>query len=93
MLTRSDFLSLNFVKKEDYPGSYQGLRYLLHQEVTEDDKKLKVYIWPEPFGFEATEDEKKESKEFEFSEKGLLEAIDWINENYDKVKNTDWNVW
>lgn len=93
MLTRSDFLSLNFVKKEDYAGSYRGIRYLLHQEVTDDDKKLQVYIWPEPFGFEATADEKKESKEFEFGEAGLLEAIDWINENYDRIKNTDWNVW
>ena len=58
MLTRADFLSLNFVKKEDYTGSYKGLRYMLRQEAVEDEKKLRVYIWPEPFGYEATPEER-----------------------------------
>lgn len=93
MLTRADFLSLNFVKKEDYAGSYQGLRYMLHQEDVEDEKKLRAYIWPEPFCFEATEDEKKLSELFEFSEDGLAKAIDWMNAHYEQVKNTQWNVW
>ena len=39
MLTRSDFLSLNFVKKEDFTGSFQGMRFMLHQEETEEGKK------------------------------------------------------
>lgn len=87
MLTRADFLSLNFVKKEDYTGSYQGIRYMLHQETIEAEKKLKVYIWPEPFGFEATPNEKKTSELFDFSEDGLAKAIDWMNERYEMVKN------
>ena len=86
MLTRGDFLSLNFVKKEDYTGSYQGIRYMLHQETVDEEKKLKVYIWPEPFGFEATPDEKKISELFPFSEEGMTQAIDWMNERYEMVK-------
>lgn len=86
MLTRADFLSLNFVKKEDYTGSYQGLRYMLHQETAEDEKKLQVYIWPEPFGFEATPEEKKVSALFPFSEEGMLQAIAWMNERYEQIK-------
>lgn len=39
MLTRGDFLSLNFVKKEDFTGSFQGMRFMLHQEETEEEKK------------------------------------------------------
>ena len=31
MLTREDFLSLNFVKKEDFTGSHLGIRFMLHQ--------------------------------------------------------------
>ena len=86
MLTRADLLSLNFVKKEDYTGSYQGLRYMLRQATVEDEKKLQVYIWPEPFGFEATPEEKKLSELFPFSEDGMTQAIDWMNERYEMVK-------
>lgn len=86
MLTRADFLSLNFVKKEDFTGSHKGIRFMLHQETTDDEKKLKVYLWSEPFGFEATPEEEKLSRLFEFSEDGLSAAIDWLNENYESVR-------
>lgn len=86
MLERKDFLSLNFVKKEDYTGSHQGMRFMLHQATVEDEKKLQVYIWPEPFCFGATEDEKKLTEYFAFSEDGLAEAIAWMNERYPLVK-------
>ena len=89
MLTRADFLSLNFVKKEDYTGSYQGLRYMLHQATEEEEKKLQVYIWPEPFGFEATPEEKKLSEFFPFNEDGMTQAIAWMNERYELVKYTE----
>lgn len=86
MLTRADFLSLNFVKKEDFAGSHKGIRFMLHQENVEDENKLKVYLWSEPFGFEATPDEEKISELFEFSEDGLADAIEWMNENYESVR-------
>lgn len=86
MLTRDDFLSLNFVKKEDYTGSYKGLRYMLHQETVEEEKKLQVYIWPEPYGFAATSEDVKEVQLFSFDEQGLLNAIEWMNERYDDVR-------
>lgn len=86
MLSREDFLSLNFVKKEDFTGSHKGMRFMLHQEIVEEEKKLKVYIWSEPFGFEATPDEEKIFRLFEFSEEGLSQAIDWMNENYEDVR-------
>lgn len=95
MLTRQDFLSLNFVKKEDYAGSYQGLRYMLHQETVEEEKKLQVYIWPEPFGFEATPAEVKQSALFDFSEEGMQQAIDWMNEHYQEIYelSTRTSIW
>ena len=45
MLTREDFLSLNFVKKEDFTGSHLGIRFMLHQADVEQEKKLQVYLW------------------------------------------------
>ena len=86
MLTRSDFLSLNFVKKEDYPGSYKGLRYMLHKAEVDEETNLQIYIWPEPFCSDATPDEQKKSKMFEFSEDGLAEGIEWMNSEYETVK-------
>lgn len=87
MLTRDDFLSLNFMKKEDFTGSYQGIRFLLRQETVEEEKKLKVYVWSEPFGFDATPNEQKLSEFFAFSEEGLAEAIDWLNERYELMRS------
>lgn len=86
MLKRENFLSLNFVKKEDFTGSHKGMRFMLHQETVEEEKKLKVYVWSEPFGFDATPDEEKLSELFAFSEEGLAQAIDWMNERYEFVR-------
>jgi hypothetical protein len=87
VITRDEVLSLNFIKKEDFTGSYEGMRFMLHHETLEDgEKKLKVYVWSEPLGFVATPDEKKLSELFEFSNEGLLEAIAWMNEKYESVR-------
>ena len=86
MLTRENVLSLNFMKKEDFTGSYKGMRFLLRQESIDDEKKLCVYIWSEPLGFEATSDEKKIKNIFEFSNEGLDMAIEWMNENYENIR-------
>lgn len=87
MLMRGDFLSLNFVKKEYFTGSHKGMRFMLHQETVDEEKKLKVYLWSEPFGFDATPEDKKISELFEFSENGLSNAIEWMNEKYETVRN------
>ena len=86
MLARADFLSLNFVKKEDYTGSYQGMRYMLHQAEVEEEQKLQIYLWPEQFCFDVTPEEQKISEMFPFSEDGLAQGIDWMNEQYESVR-------
>lgn len=85
MLTRNDFLSLNFVKKEKYAGSYKGMRFMVCMETVDEEKKLRAYVWSEPFCFDATPDEEKLSSLFEFSEEGLSQAIDWMNSHYEEV--------
>lgn len=89
MLTRADFLSLNFIEKEDFTGSHKGMRFLLHKEVVEDEKKLKAYVWSEPFCFTSTPDEQKLSELFAFSEEGLEQAINWMNERYELVRSRE----
>lgn len=73
-------LSINFLKKENYSGSYDGMRfYLLKAE-----DKLRACIYPEPWCFEKTPQEDKTWEEFPFSAEGLKEALDWINDCYEK---------
>jgi hypothetical protein len=89
MLTRADFLSLNFVAKEDFTGSCKGMRFMLHKEIVEEEKKLKAYVWSEPFGFDSTPDDQKLSGLFSFDEEGLQQAIDWMNERYELVRSKE----
>lgn len=89
MLSRKDFLPLNFVKKEDFTGSYKGIRFMLRNETVEDEKKLRVYVWSEPLGFEATPDSEKISEIFEFNDEGLEHAIEWINGKYEDVRRKE----
>ena len=57
------------------------MRYRL-EGVTDGDgeKKLRCTVWPEPFSFFKTPQEKKESEEFPFGEDSVIEAVTWMNE-------------
>lgn len=75
-------ISMAFLKKSRFTGSYQGMRYLLQKaertkeqgSQEQEDKTetvLEAVIWPEPFHYEKTEEEKKHKKDFPFHEDGL----------------------
>ena len=49
-----------------------------------DVYKRQVYHWPEPYGFDATKEELKTSRDFSFDEEGIQAGIDWLNEAYEK---------
>ncbi len=90
MIDKEKFHVLNYVRKEEYTGSMDGMRYMLRKK-EEQDAKLEVTIWPEPFGYAATPENKKQRKDFVFSEKGLEEAVDWMNNQYEGQKAL-WDV-
>ena len=86
-------ISMAFLKKSRFTGSYQGMRYLLQKaertkeqgSQEQEDKTetvLEAVIWPEPFHYEKTEEEKKHKKDFPFHEDGLWEAVGWLNEEF-----------
>ena len=98
MIKRPELLALEFYKSRPFKGSDKGIRYMIQKDTvpverdsenqdedgeTETKTVLTAFIWPEPFCFEVTSDEKKGSKQFDFSEEGLCEAIDWLNEIHD----------
>lgn len=77
MIDRQKY-QLNYIKKENQSGSFAGMRFTFRKE----EEGLCVIVYPEPFCLEATADDKKISKIFEFSKEGLDAATEWLNEVY-----------
>ncbi|MDE5598451.1 MAG: hypothetical protein K2J04_11565, partial [Lachnospiraceae bacterium] len=74
MINKETFHPLNYIKKEEYSGSMDGMRYMLKRVKSGEEDKIKVTIWPEPFGIHRTPEEEKESIEVALSEAGVDEA-------------------
>lgn len=86
MIEKDKFLNLNILKKEDYTGSMDGMRYRLVKEEEEEQKFIRVTAWPEPFCFDKTPEEQKTSIRVAFSEEGKEEAADWLNRQWLEMK-------
>lgn len=86
MIDEEHFHILNYVKKEEYTGSMEGMRYMLKKKTVPEGEQeknyLEVIIWPEPYGYAHTEEEKKQRKDFDFSEEGLKEAVGYLNSQF-----------
>lgn len=89
MVNKDEILSMEFLKKTEFTGSSDGMRYRLEKsekKFTADDgeerteKVLLCTIWPEPFNFHTTPAEAKESKEFSFDRDGVEDAVAWMND-------------
>lgn len=87
MIGRHDILSMEYLKKTEFTGSHKGMRYRLEGISAEDEKRLKVTIWPEPFNFFNTPAEEKESREFSFDEDGVTDAVAWMNDRLFEEKD------
>ena len=86
MIDKETFHPLNYIKKEEYSGSMEGMRYMLKRVKSGEEDKIKVTIWPEPFGIHKTPEEEKESIEVALSEAGVDEAADWLNAKSEEKK-------
>lgn len=86
MIERKSLLALNFYKSSPFTGSDGNLRYRIEKvqlpvEGSDDSElKLQATVWPGPYAFAKTEDEKKTTFVAAFSEDGLQEITDWINQ-------------
>ncbi len=89
MIQRDDILSIRFLDKSPYTGSHQGMRYRLEKADIHEEKRLLCTIWPEPFNFFSTPEEKKQSYTFSFDEEGIAEAVAWMNQKLGE----DTGVW
>lgn len=81
MIKREDILSMEYLKKSEYTGCHQGMRYRLEGALDQEgEKKLKATVWPEPFNYWKTASSLKTSAFFDFSEDGVMDAIGWMND-------------
>lgn len=87
MIEKEKFHIFNFLKKEEYTASMDGMRYMLKKKDAENGTGLEVIIWPEPFCYAKTAEEKKQRKEFNFTSDGVMEAADWLNRQYQEQKS------
>ena len=64
-------IPVNGLKKEPFSGSHRGMRYLFQGDDGKSSTTFTVFIYPEPWCFEQTPDEKKESAVFPLTEEGM----------------------
>lgn len=77
-----------------YLGSHRGMRFRIARDpmddvaLMSDDKKgeanFEVTIWPEPYCYEKTEEDKKTTKSFPFSVEGKEALVAWLNQQYEE---------
>ena len=82
MITKEVLAPLEYIKKSELTGGYEGMRFKLYKKSGEDGAVLGCAIWPEPFNFLKTPDEEKKFNEFEFSKAGIDDAVRWMYQGW-----------
>ncbi len=82
MIIAEEFKYFNYIKKEELCGSDEGMRYMLKKK----GDNIEVTIWPEPYCYAKTSEDKKIRYEVPLSEAGVEEARVWLNEQHEKIK-------
>lgn len=88
-VSRGDIFTMRYFDYgEAFTGSDGNLRYRIGREPLENifftpekraEGTLRFTVYPGPYSYEVTPDEQKIVKDFEFSEEGLVDGIEWIN--------------
>lgn len=81
-------MNLNyFTYKKPFSGSDKGNRfkYVIQMQEVEEKKVLHVMCYEGEKNSKETPDEIKKFKDFEFSEEGYKEALDWLSKESDKI--------
>ena len=81
-------MNLNyFTYKKPFSGSDKGNRfkYVIQMQEVEEKKVLHVMCYVGEKNSKETPDEIKKFRDFEFSEEGYEEALDWLSIGSDKI--------
>ena len=80
MIGLEGLMGIPLLKKSKFTGSEGGLRYLLRKHSGEDGDLLEVVFWHGELCSDATPEEEKTIRHFPFSEDGILQAQEWLNQ-------------
>lgn len=83
MLEKETFHPLNYIKKEEYSGSMEGMRYRLKRSKAGEEEVIRVTIWPEPLNLVRTPEDLRESIDVPLTAEGVEQARRWLNEQYE----------
>lgn len=89
MLDRSEYMPLEYFKKQKWSGSYQGMRFMLQTLTQEEETCLSATVWKEPYSYETTPEEKKTTECFPLDEEGREQAILWLEQQYE-ARQDEW---
>ncbi len=80
MIDEKTVMQLSYYKcYKPFTGSLDGKRYRIKREKEED--VLRVWIWPEPFAFEHTEESLITTADFSYDTSGYEEMLRYLNEH------------
>lgn len=83
MLELKDFMPVNYLKKEKFTGSCQGMRFRMEKAEEEGEPRLAVTVWPEPYSHDATPEAERERALFTFDAEGIGKGVEWLNERFE----------
>lgn len=86
MLELKDFMPVNYLKKEKFTGSYQGMRFRMEQAEEDGQPRLAVTVWPEPYSHDATPETERERVLFDFDGDGIGKGVEWLNRKYEEER-------
>ena len=88
MLTYDDALNLNYYKKTSFTGWMNPIRFMIKMEKPEEgDPIFHAWVWPGPYTYEMTSDDKKIEATAPFNEDGKKQIVDWVNLQYETYKD------
>ena len=83
MIDESEILPFNFLSYGGtYTGENNGMRYRIKREGEKPEFILTAWVWLGPLASDSIPDEKKMKQEFEYSEQGRIQAIEWLKKQY-----------
>ena len=84
MIKRNDLFHIEFYKHTCFNGSWLGMRYRIEKTPEEEGAPLlRVTVFPGPYGFDATPEDRKISSYFPFSNEGLDQICTYLNDTYE----------
>jgi len=81
MIDLKGIMGIPLLKKSRFTGSDGKLRYVLEKRSSEEEgDRLAAVCWHGELCSAATPDEEKTTEYFPFSEEGLKQAQEWLNQ-------------